>query len=73
MPLILAFRRQKQMDLCEFEACQVCRASSGIASSTRGTPVSLKLKNKQINPSVISVCSGDYPQKTHTRSSRTKS
>ena len=39
--------RQRQVDLCEFEACLVYRASSWRARSTQRNPVSInKNKNK---------------------------
>ena len=40
MPLIPEFGRQRQMDLCEFEASLVCRASFRIARATQRNPVS---------------------------------
>jgi hypothetical protein len=44
MPLIPALGREKQEDLCEFEASLVYRASSRIARATQRNPAS-----KQIN------------------------
>jgi hypothetical protein len=43
MPLILALGRQKQADLCEFEASLVCTVSSRTAKATERNHVS---KNK---------------------------
>jgi len=43
--LIPAFRRQRQADLCEFEASLVHRVSSRIARATQRNPV-LKNRNK---------------------------
>ena len=48
MPLIPAFRRQRQANLSEFEANLVYRESSGIARVTHRNPVSKKPK-KQTN------------------------
>ena len=45
MPLIPALRRQRQVDLCEFEASLVYRASSRtVRAVTQRNPV-LKLKS----------------------------
>jgi hypothetical protein len=44
MPLIPAFRRQRQVDLCEFKASLVYRASSRTARATQRNPVSKKKK-----------------------------
>jgi hypothetical protein len=46
MLLIPAFGRQKQADICEFEASLIYRASSGTARATQRNHV---LKNKQTN------------------------
>jgi hypothetical protein len=46
MPLILTLRRQRQADLCEFEASLVYRASS----RTGRTVVQRKPDSKQNNP-----------------------
>ena len=47
MLLILALRRQKQVDLCEFEASLTYKVSSRTARAvTEGNPVSKKTKNK---------------------------
>jgi hypothetical protein len=43
MALILALRRQRQADLCEFKATMVYRTSSGTARATQRYPV---LKNE---------------------------
>jgi hypothetical protein len=40
MPFILAFRRQRQVALCEFEARIVYRASSRTVKATQRNPVS---------------------------------
>ena len=45
--LILALGRQRQEDLCEFEASLVYRASSKTARATQRNPVSKKQRNKQ--------------------------
>ena len=47
MSLILEFGRQKQTDLCEFEASLVCRVSSRTARAT--VKPCLKQTNKQTN------------------------
>ena len=39
MPLIPALRRQRQVDLCEFEASLVYRVSSRTARATQRNPV----------------------------------
>jgi hypothetical protein len=44
MPLISALRRQRQVDLIEFEASLVYRVSSRTARATQRNPVSKKLK-----------------------------
>ena len=47
MPLIPALRRQKQADLCEFEASLVYRASSRtVKTDTQRNPVSKNQKKK---------------------------
>jgi hypothetical protein len=43
MPLISAFERQKQADLCEFKANLIYRVNSRTARATQRNPVS---KNK---------------------------
>jgi hypothetical protein len=43
MPLMMAFRRQRQADLCELEACLVYRPS---AKTTQRNPVSKKRLKK---------------------------
>ena len=49
-PLIPALGRQRQVDLCEFEASLVSRASARIGSkATQRNPVSKKQTNKQTN------------------------
>ena len=45
MPLIPAVRRQRQVDVCEFEASLVYRVSSRTARATERNPV-LKKKTK---------------------------
>jgi hypothetical protein len=47
MPLIPAFRRQRQANLSEFEANLVYRESSGIARVTHRNPVSKKPKKQK--------------------------
>jgi hypothetical protein len=47
-PLIPAFGRQSQVDLCEFEANLVCRVSSRTARATQ-KPCLEKNKRKQSN------------------------
>ena len=47
MPLISAFRRQRQADLCEFEASLVYRASSRTARDTQRNPASKKRKRNK--------------------------
>ena len=42
MPLILALRKQREMDLCEFQARLVHRASSHIGRATQRNPASEK-------------------------------
>ena len=42
MPLIPALEKQRQADLCEFEASLVYRASSSIARAIHGNPVTKK-------------------------------
>jgi hypothetical protein len=51
-PLILALGKQRQEDLCEFQASLVYRVSSRIARSTQRNPVS---RNKQTNKQANSV------------------
>jgi hypothetical protein len=46
MSLILALGRQRQADLCEFQA-KVYSVSSRTARATRRTPVSRKKKKKE--------------------------
>jgi hypothetical protein len=46
MPLIPALRRQRQADLCEFEASLVYRSSSTTAKATQRNPVSKEPCNK---------------------------
>jgi hypothetical protein len=46
MPLILAFGRQRQTDLCEFDASLVYRASSRIARAPQRNPVSKQNETK---------------------------
>ena len=46
MPLIPAFGRQRQVDVCEFKASLVYRVSSRTTRATWRNPV---LKNKQTN------------------------
>ena len=48
-PLIPAFGRQSQTDLCEFEASLVFRVSSRTTRATRRNLVSKNKKTKQIN------------------------
>lgn len=47
MPLITALRRQRQKDVCEFEASLVCRASSRTARAAQRNPVSKTIKKKK--------------------------
>ena len=47
--MIPAFRRQRQMDLFEFEASLVYRVSSGTTGATKRDPVSKNKTNKQTN------------------------
>jgi hypothetical protein len=46
MPLIPALRRQRQVELCEFEASMTCRLISRRAKATQKNPVS---KSQQTN------------------------
>jgi hypothetical protein len=46
---ILIFRRQRQVDLCEFKASVVYRVSSRTARATQRNPVSKNKKTKQMN------------------------
>jgi hypothetical protein len=48
MPLISALGKERQADLCEFEASLVCRVSSRTARVTERNTVS-KTKTKQAN------------------------
>ena len=52
MPLIPALRRQRQLDLCEFEASLVYRVSSSTVKATQRNVVS-KQTNKQTNKQVF--------------------
>ena len=40
MPLILALKRQRQVDLCEFEASLICKLSSTTDVATQRNTVS---------------------------------
>jgi hypothetical protein len=57
MPLIVALRRQRQVDLCEFEASLAYKVSSRMARATERNPVSKQNKTKQNktkqNPEII--------------------
>jgi hypothetical protein len=46
MPLILAPKRQRQADLCEFKTSLVYRLSSKTARTTQRNPASKKQTNK---------------------------
>ena len=46
MPSILAPRRQRQVDVCEFQASLVYRASSRTAKTTQRNPVSKNQKQQ---------------------------
>ena len=46
MPLIPALGRERQVDLCEFEASLVYRVSSRTVRDTQRNPVSKETKNK---------------------------
>ena len=48
MPLIPAFWRQRQLDLCEFKVSLVYRVSSRTAMDTQRNPVSKYKKQQQI-------------------------
>jgi hypothetical protein len=45
-PLILALRRQRQVDLCEFKASLVYRASPRTVKDIQGNPVLKNQRNK---------------------------
>lgn len=47
MPLVPALRKQRQVDLCEFEASLVYKVSSRTAKATQRHPVLEKRKEKQ--------------------------
>ena len=47
MPLIPALGRQRQVELCEFEASLVYRVSSRIARATQRNPVLRKKKKEK--------------------------
>ena len=49
MPLIPALGRQRQVDLCEFEASLVYRVSSRTARATQRNPVSKTKTNQPTN------------------------
>jgi hypothetical protein len=47
MPLVPAFKRQRQADLCAFKASLVYRVSSRTARATQRNPVSKRKKKKK--------------------------
>jgi hypothetical protein len=47
---MLALRRQRQVDFCEFKASLVYRVSSRIARATQKNPVSKKKKKSKQTP-----------------------
>ena len=57
MPLITALRRQRQEDLCEFEASLIYRVSSRTGSRATEEPCLEKIKkNKKIIFACVCVC-----------------
>jgi hypothetical protein len=53
MPLIPALRRQRQVDLCEFEVSLIYRVSSRKAKATQRNPVSNHPPPKKKKPSKL--------------------
>ena len=60
MPLLPAIRRQKQMDLFEFETSLVYRVSSKTARTTQRNPVSKNNKTKTIGKTLHALYLENY-------------